>query len=354
MLVEELLPGAAAPVVGCRVAPSIEDVAATTGIAAGVPGRLLGCRTVVDDPELTEFPRRYDDLIEIGIVVDAVEVSPIGGHPAGPLPTWHIVQVCQLGMGGDPVRASPVRLRCVVLLNEMVPQVPFPDNLPARSCCVIGLHFDDHVGPDLSIVVGRKARIAPLGERLISREPLPGNHEDIPVGEDLDIMVQSPVVDSIRQAVGFIQLVRPLQVAIPVEQLDAPRSSRRIDRLGGAWQLCRAQQVAVGQQVGGHGLKRAGPCVDLLAVDIDQIGCRRARGSEERVPLVGLRLVHEQSHRLRQEDAIFKLLATQMAAPYGAASIEVAVSHSMGELSNNGLSRAKHEALSVAQEQVNR
>ena len=159
--------------VGLGVAPPVDEVAAPAVLAAGVPGRLRLGRAVVDDPDLAELVDADEDLVEVGVVGDGVEVRPVGADPAGVALVVLLggrgraadvaeiaellqvvlvgdhrgqhpgaeVDVDQLGLGGD---AAVVRLRLVVILDEVVPGVPLPDDLAGRLAG--RLHLDDRVG----------------------------------------------------------------------------------------------------------------------------------------------------------------------------------------------------------------
>src|SRR5437868_5266073 len=74
VLGEELLICFRAGAVDARITPAIKKIAAFAATAALVAGRLGGCRAMVDDPELAEFPDADHDLIEFGVVGYAVEV----------------------------------------------------------------------------------------------------------------------------------------------------------------------------------------------------------------------------------------------------------------------------------------
>ena len=58
---------------------TVQQVAALARVAAGVTRRLCGRRAVIDDPELAELSNGEDDLVEVGVVVDAIGVCPILG-----------------------------------------------------------------------------------------------------------------------------------------------------------------------------------------------------------------------------------------------------------------------------------
>ena len=102
------------------------------------------------------------DLVERGVVCDRVGVEEVGteirsGRTAehvaertealqrvvGEARRWRAcVDVHELGMSGD---AAVVGSRGVAVLEEMVPDVPLPDDLPAARRAWRDL--EDHVGP---------------------------------------------------------------------------------------------------------------------------------------------------------------------------------------------------------------
>jgi len=78
-----------------------------------------------------------------------------------------------------------VVFRWIIVLNQVVPDVPFPDDgARCRSC---RFDFDNAVGPELIIV--KQARVAARGDALGVTFHLPGDHQDITGGEHLYIMM---------------------------------------------------------------------------------------------------------------------------------------------------------------------
>src|SRR4051812_7477450 len=93
--------------------------------------RLCCRRTVVDDPDLAEFAARNHNLIELRVVIDPVHVSPIFAVTSAEVSRGDVIEVDQLGMIGDACWTNPVALRDVKLLDEVVPDVPLPDDAAA-------------------------------------------------------------------------------------------------------------------------------------------------------------------------------------------------------------------------------
>ncbi|MBL0174357.1 MAG: hypothetical protein IPP94_03660 [Ignavibacteria bacterium] len=92
---------------------------------------------MVDHIHFVEIVGGEDDLVQFGIVVDAVQVHPIpGGHVSG-------IDVEEFWM---ITHDAVICFRRVVVLDEMIPRMPFPDDVAAAGSC--RLHLDDVVGPD--------------------------------------------------------------------------------------------------------------------------------------------------------------------------------------------------------------
>ncbi len=72
----------------------------------------------------------------------------------------------------------------------MVPEMPFPDNGATRL--ISRMHFDEMIWPEFPLRDG--CRITAFGDRVCCRFILPGDHQDIPVGQHLDIMMQTILI----------------------------------------------------------------------------------------------------------------------------------------------------------------
>ena len=152
------------------------EVPAPPPAPAGVSRGLLGGRRVVDHPELAQVVGADQDLVEGGVVVDRVHVRPVGVRPP------REVEIHQLGMvGDDPV----VGLRRVEVLDEVFPEVPLPDDRAGRGAG--RLHLDDVVRPEA--LRGHEGGVPPGGDRLGARLQLPGDEQQVAVGEPLGVVV---------------------------------------------------------------------------------------------------------------------------------------------------------------------
>ena len=226
---------------------------------------------MVDDPDFPEVVHAEDDLIEFGAVVDRVGVIPVG--PA----VHHVVEIDQLGMVGHD---AVVFLGEIVVLDQVVPSLPLPDDVAGGGPG--GLDFDDAVGPQLA--VAKQRGVAARGDGLGLALHLPGDQQDVSIGQDLDV-----VVLEMRGAGVF---VRPGDVSVPVDRLHDP--SRAADFEGRVADVTRVQQFAVFEQV--HrvaGPVVGSPGVDDVAVVVHQVGGRRAQRREQVVALERLALFRD-------------------------------------------------------------
>ena len=141
-------------------------------------------------------------MVKAGVVVHRVYVNPVQGH-------WVIVilevDVEELGMLAD---VSIVVLRRVKILDEMVPDVPFPDNGAARRPRrfdfdnVIRVEWKEQGGGVMASLDGLLAGLAFVGD-----------HQHVSVGE-LDGLVVGAVLR------GIVVLELPLHHAVPCYPLD--------------------------------------------------------------------------------------------------------------------------------------
>ena len=126
-----------------------------------MPRRLCGRRAVVDDPDLAEVTHADHDLIELLVVVDGVGVVNVGTAATE-------VDIDQFGMIGD---YAVVRLGGIVVLDKMIPQAPFPDDIPAARSDWLDFYHD--VGPEFALAEPR--RISSGQDGFGCRLKLPGD-----------------------------------------------------------------------------------------------------------------------------------------------------------------------------------
>ena len=143
---------------------------------------------------------------------------PVLGRDHGAEQALAEVDVDQLGMVGD---VAEVRLGRVVVLDQVVPEVPFPDDLAGRLAGRLDL--DEQSGskrPSPASSGRRPAAMASCG-----RLAVPDDHQHVAVGQPGDVVVRELLLRCILEV--------PDELAVPGELLDpAPRPGRRrrVDR----------------------------------------------------------------------------------------------------------------------------
>src|SRR5207245_7153901 len=81
---------------------------------------------VVDDPNFAEVPQAHEHLVEIRVVVDSIEMCPVGICAL----RWRdiVINVYALRVRSH---ITVVRFLSIDVLNQVIPQVPFPNDLSA-------------------------------------------------------------------------------------------------------------------------------------------------------------------------------------------------------------------------------
>src|SRR4051812_27110162 len=134
-----------------RISPSIQQVSAFAALAPCVSGSFTRGSSMVKNPDLAEVAKTHEYLIEIGVIRNRIEMRPVR---IGTLPCNHVV------IDVDSLRMRPnlakVVLVFVDILDEVIPEMPFPDNfsagLPHR------LDFNEAIGLHLrALGTGRNA-----------------------------------------------------------------------------------------------------------------------------------------------------------------------------------------------------
>jgi hypothetical protein len=136
VLVAKLLIGEGSLIVGGRVAPAVEEV-------SGGTGGFCGGGIMVDNPNFIEGGAGDEDLVEFGMIVDAVEVEPVGCAGVGGIVDVDAVRM----IGNDAV----VGKGGVEILYEMISGMPLPDDEGVVGA--EGLEFDDGFGPEALVDV---------------------------------------------------------------------------------------------------------------------------------------------------------------------------------------------------------
>ncbi|MCZ7587012.1 MAG: hypothetical protein M5R36_28725 [Deltaproteobacteria bacterium] len=140
--------------VGRRIPPAVEQVSAAPLVSAGMADRLGGRRGVINDPDFAEVTHAQNDLVEFRVVVDGVGVRPVGrGIQA-------IIDVNKFRVILDDAEVVPAR---VEILNQMIPEIPRPDDVAALR--IRGFDFDDLRHEHALIIHG--VRIAARGEGVV-------------------------------------------------------------------------------------------------------------------------------------------------------------------------------------------
>ena len=165
-----MLLGGSPRIVCLRVAPAVEDVTAEATVSARVAGSFRGRCAVIDYPDLTEAAHGKQNLIQIGVVVDRIGVIPIGTTL-----TRGVVDVDQFRMIGHH---TVVGLCGIIVLYEMVPGVPLPNDIASRN--THRFDFDDVVRPQFA--VGQQARVSARRDRIGLTDILPSDHQHVAVG----------------------------------------------------------------------------------------------------------------------------------------------------------------------------
>src|ERR1700694_3209731 len=108
-----------------------------------------------------------------------------------------------------------VGLAVVKVLNQVVPDMPFPNDIAAGWSGRV--HFDKGVGPQLA--GGQKSGVASRGNRLGRCLGLPRDHQDVAIGQFLDVVMDDVVVRVVVKLPG--------NCSIPGDALDASGSAAR-------------------------------------------------------------------------------------------------------------------------------
>ena len=192
-----------------RISPTIEDVPAPPGVSTRASGGFCRGRRVVDHPNFIQMVGADHDLVECRVVVDGIGVNPI-------------CLAILTGVDIDPFWVfcdhSEIRLHRIRVLYEMIPEMPLPNNLSRGRSSL--RHFDDVLWPDRTLV--DRVRSPPRCNRFCCGLELPGEHQDIPVGQWLNVMVM------LHRRARIIE--SPGDIAIPVEEFEKASDPPSADR----------------------------------------------------------------------------------------------------------------------------
>ena len=160
---------------------------------------------------------------------------------------------------------------------------------------MIAIHFTDHIAPDAVAldardVAVRIVHVQTLGHGFFIRMMLPDQEHIVPVGHHFKGMMA-------HFFAGFIDVVRPDQVAVPIEFLK-PTAGAAVQV---EFILCRqargAGQIAVGQQLGGKAQPLAGPRMHHVALLVHQVRVFVFRMADQHIAGSRFRLVLEHAKK---------------------------------------------------------
>ena len=193
VLVKQLLVLLGAHVVGLRVSPTPQQLSWREVV-------------VVNDPQFVEGGDAEQEVFEVGVVVDGVDVQPIAG-----LAAWRAeVDVNLVHVVGDH---AEVALVGVVILNQVVPGMPFPNHVCAAVS--IGGQLQDHLRPQAFF--WHQRGIATCLNGLFRAEMLPGDGKHVAIGLHFDVVVET--------GRAVVQGVRPQDVVLPCASFNRCASS---------------------------------------------------------------------------------------------------------------------------------
>ncbi len=138
MLEVEFFIAGISSVVGLGVAPAVEKIATVAVPASFVACCFFRCRAMVENPDLVEVMGADEDLVELGVVVYGGEIRPA----LAPV----LVEV-DIGEFRMLAHIAVIALEGVEILDEVVPDVPFPDDVATRRSGLVDL--DEHVRVEL-------------------------------------------------------------------------------------------------------------------------------------------------------------------------------------------------------------
>ena len=127
--------------VGFRISPAIQQV---PGGSSGVFRR----GAVIDDIKLIPIARIQNEVIQLGIVSDRIAMEPISSLRTSRKSAAVHLAVVDVEARDVDCRVAKAWQSGVHVLNEVVPSVPLPHDLPAIAS--FGLDFIQHRRPERS------------------------------------------------------------------------------------------------------------------------------------------------------------------------------------------------------------
>lgn len=182
----------------------------------------------MDPVPLTRLPDAVEDGECRGVVVARFQAAAAALRLAA---RRTIIDVQAVRPRGDVF--DVVVLVRVVRLAEVVPLAPAPDLDGLRAP---GLDLDDQIVPDLA--VGDQLRVPPRRDGLLLRLPLPDEHEDVAVGQRLEVVV-AQVLEARQRGPA------PDRLVVPGHALDEARRAAGLELRRQRELVAVAEQVAV-------------------------------------------------------------------------------------------------------------
>ena len=122
MLEVEFFIASISSIICLGITPAVKEITTVTILSTLVTCCLLRGGAMVDDPDLVEVMGADEDLVELGVVVHGVDIGPARA------PVLVEVDVGKFRMLADN---AVVVFTGVEILDEMVPDMPFPDDCSA-------------------------------------------------------------------------------------------------------------------------------------------------------------------------------------------------------------------------------
>ena len=191
------------------------------------------------------------DLVEFSIVMNRIRMQPVA----------HFARVVvHINAAREIRRVAVIGQRGVVILDQVIPHMPFPDNVTGVRAR--WFHLDDMLGPELAFL--DRGWITTCGNALGLSLHLPCEDENVPVGERLDVMV-----GLVLPRLGVAE--RPFQCPVPMKSLDLPTLATR-NEVRVALRLAGTQERPIFQDVDSvPGWNRRFPFVNQPAIHVDEI-----------------------------------------------------------------------------------
>jgi len=162
-------------IIRLRISPAIEEIAAVAICSSSVACGFFCGGAVIYNPDFVTVMGTEEDLVVLGVVIDGVHVGPAD------VPPIVAVDVGEFRVVGDD---AVVVLGGVKVLDHVIPDVPFPDNVPAGWSGLVDL--DNKIG--VEIAKPESVRVASFLDGLGGGFDFLHDEEEVTVGEDREVM----------------------------------------------------------------------------------------------------------------------------------------------------------------------